>query len=237
MRPDKKKVRHHDSRKKAEEAKRKAADKERGKPTCPQSQPTDAHGSRQNLEEGDRPTSTSEFGKRNITSNWTKYEIPSSEDESGGGGNLNSDGEEDPNTGESYADVLAGAGGSASLLRLRAEREWEAEERERDSAAQFASDLFSLDLQRLEAAVSCVPLHQQLDIPEEDLDVSIETRYYAIQMNCSDVIEVTSLDAPIPHWMRPFQVVALCNFVGSLLPSMPIARYLAFPVCRSCIIL
>ena len=179
MRPDKKKVRHHDSRKKAAEAKRKAADKEGGKQT-PQSQPADARGSRQNLEEEDRPASPSEFSKRNITSNWTKYEIPSSDDESGGGG-LNSDGEEDPNTGESYADVLAGAGGSASLLRLRAEKEWEAEG-ERDSA-QFASDLFSLDLQRLEAAVSCVPLHQQLDIPEADIDVSIKARNEAIEIN------------------------------------------------------
>ena len=186
MRPDKKKVRHHDSRKKAEEAKRKAADKGRGKPT-PQSQPADVRGSQQNLEEGDRDraASTSEFGKRNITSNWTKYEIPSSDDDESGGGQLNSDGEEDPDTGERYADVLAGAGGSASLLRLRAEREWEAE-RERDSA-QFASDLFSLDLQRLEAAVSCVPLHQQLDIPEEDIDVSsIVTQNEAVKLKWSN---------------------------------------------------
>ena len=182
MRPDKKKVRHHESRKKAEEAKRKAADKGRGKPT--QETPpeaADAHGSRQSAEEEDGPASTSEFGKRNITSNWTKYEIPSSGDEGGGGGRLNSDGEEEPNTGESYADVLAGAGGSASLLRLRAEREWEAEQ-ERGSS-QFSSDLFSLDLQRLEAAVSCVPLHQQLDIPEEDIDVS--------------TVEIASLDLEI----------------------------------------
>ena len=116
MRPDKKKVRHHDSRKKAAEAKRKAADQEKGKRP---SQPEDAAcGSRrQDAVEGEAeaPASSSEFGKRNITSNWTKYEIPSSDDESGG--RLNSEGEEDPNTGESYADVLAGAGGSASLLR------------------------------------------------------------------------------------------------------------------------
>ena len=115
MRPDKKKVRHHDSRKKAAEAKRKAADREeKGKRP---SQPEDAAcGSRrQDLGEGEGATPASEFGKRNITSNWTKYEIPSSDDEAGG--RLNSEGEEDPNTGESYADVLAGAGGSASLLR------------------------------------------------------------------------------------------------------------------------
>ena len=113
MRPDKKKVRHHDSRKKAEEAKRKAADKGKGKPT-PQTQPADARGS-EGVQGEDGSASTSEFGKRNITSNWTKYEIPSSDDESSG--RLNSEGEEYPNTGESYADVLAGAGGSASLLR------------------------------------------------------------------------------------------------------------------------
>ena len=169
MRPDKKKVRHHDSRKKAEEAKRKAADKGKGKPT-PQTRPADARGS-EGVQGEDGTASTSEFGKRNITSNWTKYEIPSSDDESGGG-RLNSDGEEDPDTGERYADVLAGAGGSASLLRLRAEREWEAEQERDAAAAQFTSDLFSLDLQRLEAAVSCVPLYRQLDIPEEEIEVS-----------------------------------------------------------------
>ena len=177
MRPDKKKVRHHDSRKKAEEAKRKAADKGKGKPTLP-TQPADTRGS-ERVQGEDGTASTSEFGKRNITSNWTKYEIPSSDDESGGVGRLNSDGEEDPDTGERYADVLAGAGGSASLLRLRAEREWEAEQ-ERDAAAanaQFTSDLFSLDLQRLEAAVSCVPLYRQLDIPEDEIEVSAARRY------------------------------------------------------------
>ena len=169
MRPDKKKVRHHDSRKKAEEAKRKAADRGKGKPT-PQTQPTDARGS-EGVQGEDGNAPTSDFAKRNITSNWTKYEIHSSDDESGGG-RLNSDGEEDPDTGERYADVLAGAGGSASLLRLRAEREWEAEQERDAAAAQFASDLFSLDLQRLEAAVSCVPLYRQLDIPEEEIEVS-----------------------------------------------------------------
>ena len=182
MRPDKKKVRHHDSRKKAEEAKRKAADKGKGKPT-PQTQPADARGS-EGVQGEDGTASTSEFGKRNITSNWTKYEIPSSDDESGGGGRLNSDGEEDPDTGERYADVLAGAGGSASLLRLRAEREWEAEQ-ERD--AQFTSDLFSLDLQRLEAAVSCVPLYRQLDIPEEEIEVSAAATlesFYRTKKHC-----------------------------------------------------
>jgi len=55
------------------------------------------------------------YGKRNIESNWNKYEMPPSDEEEEEGGM----------TGVEFGQVLASAQGASSHLRLRAEREWE----------------------------------------------------------------------------------------------------------------
>ncbi len=98
MRPEKKKVRHHDSRK------REAAAKKKNNPNKPP-QPKGEEEERTQEQEG-AEADDSGFSKRAVVSNWTKYELPSSGDERG----LDSDGEEDPSTGEDYAHVLANAG-------------------------------------------------------------------------------------------------------------------------------
>jgi hypothetical protein len=133
MRPDKKKTRHHESQKKAAAAKKKIAaaaekksggvggggaagggggggegEKKKSEPTPFGAAAASATANSDTDSESEGTTSGgAAYSKRNISSNWTKYEIPSSGDE---GGRLNSDGEEDPNTGDDYNEVLANAG-------------------------------------------------------------------------------------------------------------------------------
>ncbi len=89
MRPDKKKTRHHDSRKREAAAKSKlagessssAAAKAKGKGSSDRA-PEDEEGS--HSEEKQEDVGDDRYSKRKVQSNWTKYEIPSSEGEDGG---------------------------------------------------------------------------------------------------------------------------------------------------------
>ena len=176
MRPDKKKVRHHDSRKREEKAKAKASSSEPSKaPSKNQSPPPRDGDVDDNSEEVD-----ARYKKRSVSNNWTKYEIPSSSE----------DDEGPAMTGEDFNVVLQGAGrlykiyrthhsvvlnghvsgGAASMLRMKGEKEWE-----EDGGADVYganSDLFSLDLTSLEKAISTIPLLQQIGLGEEEIDVS-----------------------------------------------------------------
>ena len=127
MRPDKKKVRHHDSRKRAEAAKSKTQTK------------PDEGSSRPQLE-----------------SNWQNYDpLEMPEDDS----------EEDNLTGLDYNSVIENAGGADSLLRMKSEKQWE------ETQSTFGTEFFALDLNNLEKAIKCIPIHDQLDI-SSDLNVS-----------------------------------------------------------------
>ena len=53
------------------------------------------------------------------------------------------------------------------MFRMKAEREWDDEEQ-----TSFTNSYFALDLKDLEEAISCVPIHQQLNIPDGEVDVS-----------------------------------------------------------------
>ncbi len=63
-------------------------------------------------------------------------------------------------------------GGSASLFRLKGEREWDLDQT--GSLNSGTCDLFSLDLSHLERAVACAPLNKQIELREEEIDVSWE---------------------------------------------------------------
>ena len=94
MRPDKKKKQHHDSRKKAEKARQASAPDEVGQD--PGTTSGSGYGAKQDSVEESTPTprdekSSKESSKatkvveqkppKNISSNWTKYEIPPSDEE------------------------------------------------------------------------------------------------------------------------------------------------------------
>ena len=56
---------------------------------------------------------------------------------------------------------------SDTLLRTKAEQEWE-----RESQTAFTTEYFSIDLAKLESAIACVPVYQQLGLSKENLSVS-----------------------------------------------------------------
>ena len=96
-----------------------------------------------------------DFNKRNVTSNWTKYELPSSDDED----------EENAMTGEDFNEVLRSATGSESMFRLKGEKEWDT-----FSAQEEMNEFFTLDCKALEEALDAVPVHRLLQFDEELLD-------------------------------------------------------------------
>jgi len=172
MRPDTKKKKHHDSVKCEKKAKAKAAEEakrdEKAQNQKKKQQP--AKDEEATLSENpfslDKPPTTStsvsfnksessEYAKRQVTSNWTKYEIPSSDDEST---------ETEIGTGPDFHYVLENSSDASDHLQLKAEKEWE------NRVQDFNSEFFALNLNNLETKISCVPLHQLLSISEEDLD-------------------------------------------------------------------
>jgi len=98
------------------------------------------------------------YAKRNIISNWTKYELPSSDEE---------DESVQSMTGADFNYVLASAQGADSHFRLKSEREWETHT---ENIGELSQEFFSLDLSELERSVSCLPLHQQICIAQEEFD-------------------------------------------------------------------
>ncbi|XP_059095657.1 uncharacterized protein LOC131890341 isoform X2 [Tigriopus californicus] len=162
MRPDKKQVRHHDSRKREEKAKAKT-------PGAAKDSAQNAISNAVASAPGLVPAHYSQFddsnhriekyARRNISSNWTKYEIPSSEE-------ANSS-EDEALTGLDFNLALESAGGADSLFQLRSEREWNDD---RDAMASFSNKYFALDLHDLEAAISCIPLHQKIDFGPVNLE-------------------------------------------------------------------
>merc|ERR1719233_1301156 len=105
------------------------------------------------------------YAKRNIISNWTKYELPSSDEE---------DESVQSMTGADFNYVLASAQGADSHFRLKSEREWETHTAcllfLLENIGELSQEFFSLDLSELERSVSCIPLHQQICIAQEEFD-------------------------------------------------------------------
>lgn len=159
MRPDKKKVRHHDSRKAAARNKQEAAAKSKQggpRPAKAEEQPAGDEGRDREEDDG----AGGGYGKRSLASNWDKYDLPPSD----------GDGDEEGSgmTGEDFNYVLQHASTSDALLRLRAEKEWD----EAQTLVSEDNTMFAVDLEALEAAVAAVPLHKQLDIEPKFLNVS-----------------------------------------------------------------
>ena len=175
MRPDKKKTRHHDSLKCEAKAKQKAAEKTKKEQKAAEQQVNKKVKDKlvaaevgnldvaSNTSSSLFSTSSSNFHQevseayshRNVSSNWTKYEIPSSgsDDESG--------------TGPDYNFVLENsAGKAADHLQLQAEKDWELNHQE------YNHDLFALNMTDLEAKLDAIPLYNIIDFREEDIDVS-----------------------------------------------------------------
>mgnify|MGYP007023056382 CR=1 FL=1 len=97
------------------------------------------------------------YSHRKVTSNWTKYEIPSSSDDND---------ETESGTGPDYNFVLENSAKAADHLQLKAEKDWEIRHQE------YHQDLFALNMTDLEAKLDAIPLYDIIDFRIEDLDVS-----------------------------------------------------------------
>jgi len=110
------------------------------------------------------------YAKRNITSNWTKFELPSSGDESG-------DDSIENMTGADFNYVLASASGAESHFRLKSEKEWDPDTV--GSGGEFSNEFFSLDVIELERSLNCVPFPQHIGVKEEDFEPENLSSYKA----------------------------------------------------------
>lgn len=109
------------------------------------------------------------YAKRVIESNWSKYEMPPSDEEE--------EVAEGGMTGADYNYVLGSAQGAESHFRLKAEKEWE---KAAESLGELSQEFFCLDLDSLERSLATIPLHTQIGLAEEELEAETLARFLRI---------------------------------------------------------
>jgi len=120
-----------------------------------------------NDKDGNMKSESAKYAKRVIESNWSKYEMPPSDEEEevvGSGGM----------TGADFNYVLASAQGAESHFRLKAEKEWE---RAAESLGELSQEFFCLDLDSLERSLATIPLHTQIGLAEEEVEAETLARF------------------------------------------------------------
>ena len=70
-------------------------------------------------------------------------------------------------TGEDFTEVLHSARGAEAHLKLKSEQEWETQS---ETPELFSQEFFSLDLKALENTINCIPIHEQIELSEKEID-------------------------------------------------------------------
>ena len=70
-------------------------------------------------------------------------------------------------TGEDFTAVLHSAQGAEAHLKLKSEQEWETQS---ETSELFSQEFFSLDLKALENTINCIPIHEQIELSEKEID-------------------------------------------------------------------
>ena len=178
MRPDKKKNRHHDSVKCENKAKQKASEKAKKEEKSqhhkkPQQQSVTTKDKESSSSKNENVSTTPKeevlekttldpkYSKRSVTSNWTKYEIPSDDDNC-----------DEFGTGPEFQFVMEKSAQAADHLMLSSEKQWQKEEPE--IANQQQNEHFALNLKNLETALDCIPLYEydMFHMKKCEIDVS-----------------------------------------------------------------
>lgn len=170
MRPDKKKNRHHDSVKCENKAKQKASEKAKKEEKSQHQKKQQQQSATTTTKDKENSSSSSKnenvssttpneevfektmipdnpkYSKRSVTSNWTKYEIPSDDDNC-----------DEFGTGPEFQFVMEKSAQAADHLMLSSEKQWQKEEPE--IANQQQNEHFALNLKNLETALDCIPLY------------------------------------------------------------------------------
>ena len=182
MRPDKKKTRHHDSVKCEAKAKQKAAEKskkdEKSQKQKKQQDERDESSKDDKIPENkveNIPGASSvsdkvfnekdpKYAKRSVTSNWTKYEIPSDDEN------------QDTATGPEFQFVMEKSAQASDHLMLNSEKEWQKEQ----EIMSNDNEHFALNLKNLETALDCIPIYEMLEVPKSEIDVSTKRTSFTV---------------------------------------------------------
>ena len=193
MRPDKKKNRHHDSVKCENKAKQKASEKakkeEKSQHQKKQQQPsgaitkdkneTSSSSKNENFsttidntpkeEVIEKTIPDPKYSKRSVTSNWTKYEIPSDDEDNG----------DVFATGPEFQFVIEKSSQAADHLMLSSEKQWQKVD-EPEIANQQQNEHFALNLKNLETALDCIPLYEfdMFHMKKCEIDVSSQKNFF-----------------------------------------------------------
>ena len=193
MRPDKKKNRHHDSVKCENKAKQKASEKakkeEKSQHQKKQQQPsgaitkdkneTSSSSKNENFstttdntpkeEVIEKTIPSPKYSKRIVTSNWTKYEIPSDDEDNG----------DVFATGPEFQFVIEKSSQAADHLMLSSEKQWQKVD-EPEIANQQQNEHFALNLKNLETALDCIPLYEfdMFHMKKCEIDVSSHKKFF-----------------------------------------------------------
>ena len=180
MRPDKKKTRHHDSVKCEAKAKQKAAEKSKKDEKSQKQKKQQDESSKDKIPENinkldNIPGASSvsdkvfnekdpKYAKRSVTSNWTKYEIPSDDEN------------QDTATGPEFQFVMEKSAQASDHLMLSSEKEWQKEQ----EIMSNDNEHFALNLKNLETALDCIPLYELLEVPKSEIDVSTKRTSFTV---------------------------------------------------------
>jgi len=93
--------------------------------------------------------------KRAITSNWTRYEIESEEENE----------EEAEMTGQDWDFAMSSGNRAESHTKLKGEQDWDT-----TGSTGLSTEFFSLDLGGLESIIKCIPLHLQIALNQKEID-------------------------------------------------------------------
>jgi len=93
--------------------------------------------------------------KRTITSNWTRYEIESEEENE----------EEAEMTGQDWDFAMSSGNRAESHTKLKGEQDWDT-----TGSTGLSTEFFSLDLGGLESIIKCIPLHLQIALNQKEID-------------------------------------------------------------------
>jgi len=122
------------------------------------------------------PTSDGEkkYAKRNIVSNWAKYEIPDDDEVE----------DDQEKTGPDFEYVLSTAQGSEAHFIFKSEQEWV---KEAGNIGELSEEFFSLDIPSLEACIMKIPFHKQIGLNEEEIEPEFLSRIKTMSHNANDL--------------------------------------------------
>jgi len=126
--------------------------------------------------------------KRSITSNWTRYEIESEEEDEG----------QDELTGQEWDFAISSGSSAVSHIKLKGEQDWDT-----TGSTGLSTEFFSLDISELGSVVSKVPLYKQLGLQKEIEDFEERKSTATVEPPVKAILDVLSATSSQASSVRP----------------------------------